>query len=226
MNSVLESVEWGKPALSLLSKIKDIDASKPTIMFIRHSERPQGFYATLTETGKQAAYEYGQHLTQFKHVNLYHTYLERTKETATEVQKALIEIGIQQIGRSYGIVGNPTEKQRIEWESRPDNPPKRYLLNWVCGRYSPLHVRPSLDFVQQLTALMMMNLEASGPRVLDLYVCHDTWIAPLLLHWFGQLPETWVKYLEGFLVQPMKENLRAVLPTGTVDVSYPFWWKV
>ena len=85
MSSVLKSVEWGKPALSLISQIKDINTSKPTIMLIRHSEKPQGFYATLTETGKQASYEYGKHLTQFKQVNLYHTYQERTKETAQEI---------------------------------------------------------------------------------------------------------------------------------------------
>ena len=248
MSSILESVKWGKPALSLLSQIKEIDTSKPTIMLIRHSERPQGFYATLTEQGKQASYEYGKHLTQFKHVNLYHTYLERTKETASEIQKALTEnrvtskIGdqvnlravnnqkryseyMQRIGLLYGINGNPTPEQRKYLETRPDNPLKRYLLRWVSGHYSPLYIRPSLDFVQQLTALLMVNLEVSDRDVLDLYVCHDTWIAALLFHWFGMVHETSVRYLEGFVIQPVKESLKAILPSGPFEVPYPFWWN-
>ena len=249
MSSVLESVEWGKPALSLLSQINAIDTSQPTLMLIRHSERPHGFYATLTETGRQASYEYGKHLTQFKHVNLYHTYLERTQETGFEIQRALTENGIStkigdqvnlrtvnnqkryseymlQIVRSYGIDGNPTLEQRKELSNRPDNPVKRYFMKWVSGHYSPLIIRPSLDFVQQLTALLMLNLEESGQGVLDLYVCHDTWISALLFHWFGIVPETSVRYLEGFVVQPMRENLRAILPSGIYEMNYPFWWNV
>ena len=249
MSSILESVEWGKPALSLISQIKDIDTSKPTIMLIRHSERPQGFYATLTETGKQASFEYGKHLTQFKHVNLYHTYLQRTKETAQEIQKALTDNGIEAklgdqinlrtvnnqkryseymlpIMSSFGIDGFPTPEQQRKLLTKPDNPPKRNFLKWVSGHYSPLIVRPSLDFVQQLTALLMLNLEVSGQGVLDLYVCHDTWIGALLLHWLGIVPEIWVNYLEGFAFQPMKDKLKAILPSGSIDVSYPFWWKL
>jgi len=72
----------------------------------------------------------------------------------------------------------------------------------------------------------MLNLEASDQGVLDLYVCHDTWIATLLLHWFGIVPEIWVNYLEGLVFQPMKDKLKAILPSGSIDALYPFWWKV
>ena len=248
MGSVLESVDWGKPALQLLSQIQKVDISKPSVMLIRHSERPQGFYATLTETGKQASYEFGNHLTQFKQVNLYHTYQQRTKETVHEIQKALTDNGITskmvdqvnlrtvndpnktkenmiKILASYGIAGIPTPEQEKELLSRPDNPPKRNFLKWVSGHYAPLYIRPSLDFVQQLTGILMLNLESSGQGELDLYVCHDTWIAALLLHWCGIVPMVWVNYLEGFVVQPMENKLRAILPSGSIDVNYPFWWR-
>ena len=131
-----------------------------------------------------------------------------------------------QVFSSYGIDGYPTPEQRNELTGRPDNPSKSYFLKWVSGHYSPLYVRPSLEFVQQLTALMMVNLEASGQGVLDLYVCHETWIAALLLHWFGIVPEFWVNYLEGFVVQPMKDKLKTIFPSGSIAVPYPFWWKV
>jgi hypothetical protein len=248
MSSVLESVEWGNPALSLLSEVKTIDTSEPSIMLIRHSERPQGFYATLTETGKQASYEFGTHLTQYKKVRLYHTYLERTRETAQEIHRALTENGIlsqiadsvnlrtvndpnktrqnmTNILSSYGVTGIPTPEEEKKLLSKPDNPPKRNFLKWVSGHYSPIDIRPSLDFVQQLTAILMINLESAEQDSLDLYVCHDTWIAALLLHWCGIIPEMWVRYLEGFVVQPYEDKLKLVLPSGKMDVHYPHWWR-
>ena len=248
MNSVLASVEWGKPALSLLSQVKTIDTSKPSIMLIRHSERPQGFYASLTETGKQASYEYGTHLTYYNKVRLYHTYLERTIETAQQIHKALTEQGIMsqiadsvnlrtvndpnkardnmiQVLSSYGITGIPTPEQEKILMSKPDNPRKRNFLRWVSGHYTPKDIRPSLDFVQQLTAILMINLESAEQDSLDLYVCHDTWIAALLLHWCGIIPEIWVNYLEGFVVQPYEDKLKLVLPSGKMDVNYPHWWR-
>ena len=125
----------------------------------------------------------------------------------------------------FGLDDFPTPEQQQELVSRPDNPPKRNFLKWVSGHYSPFYMRPSLDFVQQLTALLMLNLEASGPGDLDLYICHDTWIAALLLHWFGILPETWVNYLEGLVIQPTKDMLKVILPSGQIKIPYPFWWK-
>ena len=68
----------------------------------------------------------------------------------------------------------------------------------------------------------MVNLEASGQGVLDLYECHDTWVAALLFHWFGIVAETVVNYLEGFVIQPTKETLKAILPSGSIEVPYPF----
>jgi hypothetical protein len=248
MSSVLESVEWGKPALSLLSQVKRIDTSRPSIMLIRHSERPQGFYATLTETGKKASYEYGTQLTHYKKVRLYHTYLERTRETAQQIHKALIEHRIMsqiadsvnlrtvndpdktrqnmiQVLSSYGITGIPTPDEEKILMRKADNPRKRNFLKWVGGHYSPIDIRPSLDFVQQLTAILMINLESAEQDSLDLYVCHDTWIAALLLHWCGIMPEIWVKYLEGFVVQPYEDKLKVVLSSGKLDVNYPHWWR-
>ncbi len=53
--SVLESVEWGKPALSLLSQCKQLDTNLPAVMHIRHTERPKPTQETrelVLKTGK------------------------------------------------------------------------------------------------------------------------------------------------------------------------------
>ena len=35
---VLDSVDWGKPVLSLLSRFKGVDRSRPAVLTVRHSE--------------------------------------------------------------------------------------------------------------------------------------------------------------------------------------------
>lgn len=248
MSSVLESVEWGKPALSLISKFESHDFTEPSMLFIRHSERPIGFYATLNETGKQASYEYGKQLTRFKQIRLYHTYQDRTKETAQEIQRALNDnqidskiagqvnlrtavdpekggYNMMKIFASYGLDGTPSMEQRIKLYNQRDNPFKDNFLKWVSGCYSQYVLRPSLDFVKELTSIVMVNFESLEKGGLDLYVCHDTWVAALLFHWFGYLPESWVSFLEGFLVQPLQNRLNIILPSGKRMADYPYWWK-
>jgi hypothetical protein len=59
MKSILESVEWEKPALLLLDQMKNLDRYKHAVMHIRHSTREQtGYYAALSEEGKKAACEF------------------------------------------------------------------------------------------------------------------------------------------------------------------------
>jgi broad specificity phosphatase PhoE len=248
MNITLKSVKWGKPALSLLTHMKKIDTSRPTMILIRHSETTQDLFQSLTKIGKKAAYDFGVHLTHFNKIRLYHTYLDHTKETAKEIHKALTknhvnseitgslnlrtvndpkktEENMSKVLSSYGVEGKLTpEKEKQLW-SMPDNPMKRNFLKWVSGHYSPIYIRPSLDFAQQITAILMMNLESAEKGTVILNVCHDNWIAALLLHWCGIIPEVWVEYLAGFAVQPFGEKLRTILPSGQIDVEYPYWWR-
>ena len=35
---VLDSVEWGEPVLSLLSRFSEVDEGRPAILILRHSE--------------------------------------------------------------------------------------------------------------------------------------------------------------------------------------------
>jgi len=94
MKSILKSVEWGKSALSLLDQMKNLDSSKTAVMQIRHSAREQtGYFSALSEEGKQAAYEFGTYITSKRKTRLYHTVLDRSRETAQEIHRALSDRG-------------------------------------------------------------------------------------------------------------------------------------
>lgn len=61
MVKVLSTVNWGEPALDLLSHCCNLDQGKPAVMHIRHTERPliddmeDGHNTLPTPTGREAA---------------------------------------------------------------------------------------------------------------------------------------------------------------------------
>ena len=97
MSSVLKSVVWGEPALSLLSQCRILDHGFPAVMHIRHSERSQISSreergANLTESGRRVAYEFGSSLSINRSYRLFHSTSDRAKETAEEIHRGLRSI--------------------------------------------------------------------------------------------------------------------------------------
>jgi hypothetical protein len=107
--------------------------------------------------------------------------------------------------------------------NQQDSPIKRSTLRWLGGHYSPLERKPSLNFVQHVTGVMMKNLESFDPHGLDIYVSHDSWIVAFLFHWFGMIPVTWIKYLDGFIIQLYENKIKLLLPNESKEIRYPYW---
>jgi hypothetical protein len=218
-------------------------------MHIRHSAREQKThrYSTLSEEGKQAAYEFGSKIYP-NNIRLYYTIIDRTKETVNEIHKAISDRGLQskiegkvdvistidveknneimtEIMEEYQITRKITSKEIIQFMNATSSPIKTLVLRWFSGQYSPSLRRPSLEFVQHLTRVMNKNLETIQSGGLGLYVSHDTWIAALLFHWFGIIPTQWIKYLDGFIIQLYETKIKVYLPDEIKMVNYPYWWK-
>ena len=249
MSSILESVVWGKQALSLLEQLEKLDPTKPAVMHIRHSAREQKvhWHSTLSTEGKQAAYEFGLK-SNSDNARIYHTIMERTKETANEIQKGIIDKGLRskiegtvnaistydvenqnrimmEIMDEFKITGKFSSDEMVQFTELSSSPIKTMVLRWFSGQYSPLYRRPSLEFVQQLTGVMVNNLKTIQSDGLDIYVSHDTWIAALLFHWFGIIPAQWIRYLDGFIIQLYETKMQVFLPGETRKVNYPYWWN-
>ncbi|MHA2394627.1 MAG: hypothetical protein ACXAEX_22085 [Promethearchaeota archaeon] len=249
MSSILGSVEWGNPALSLLNQLDNLDPSKPAVMHIRHSAREHKVHrhSTLSKEGKEAAYEFGSIIIS-NNTRLYYTTIDRTKETAYQIHKAISDKGLQSkimdivkvistidldehnkimtnIMEEFQITRKITSKEIIQFMNSTDSPIKTYVLRWFSGQYSPLYRRPSLEFVQLLTKIMEKNLKTIKSGGLDIYVSHDTWIAALLFHWFGIIPVQWIRYLDGFIIQLDDTRIHLYLPDEIKLVNYPYWWN-
>lgn len=245
MTSILESVEWGKPALALLAQCNELDTELPAVMHIRHTERPNATpedmerarrtgrsHILSTEKGKEAAYEFGTRLTLDRTYRFYHTPVDRTKETAEKIHEALLERGAS--STFNGVMSSQTmgdRNKRLEYIIRDrilDGSyanPRPVLIKWVAGGYPPWEIEPSLMFAQRVSMETMNNL-ASAQSGMDVYVSHDMWIGMLLMHWFGIVPdEDNVKFLDGFILQLKPENMHVYTKDGKKETYYPYWWN-
>jgi len=235
MSSILESVEWGKPALALLKHCKDLDPKRPALMHIRHSERPpihsrEEGGATLTETGIKAAHEFGARLPGDRSYRLYHSSSARTIETVEHINRGLV--GKNARSRLYGVMPfRPQNQQEQFWDYITRDWIEgggglAFFVNWVGGRYPSSEMEPTLQFAMRAAAKTMDNLRQADAGM-DIYVSHYMWVALMLFHWFGGiLPLDYrVMFMDGFILQLAEERMRVYTKYGKKEAYYPHWWN-
>jgi broad specificity phosphatase PhoE len=235
MSSVLESIEWGKPALVLLSQCNKLDPDLPAVMHIRHSERPkitsrEERGANLTESGRKVAYEFGSLLPRNRSYRLYHTVSDRVIETAEEIQRGLKSIDADARIGSVFLRSHSNQEKTWDYLTRDvllsgEKTALPFFINWVSGHYPPWELEPCEIFTQRSAMVMMKNLEELDSSGFDIYVSHDVWVASYLFYWSGMMPsEDWIKYLDGFILQLTDDRLNVYSKDGKKEAYYPYWW--
>jgi hypothetical protein len=235
MTQVLGSVDWGRPALELLGHCRALDDEKPTVMHIRHTERPviddisNGRAALSTPLGKKAAYELGMNLPAGWDYRFYHTYYERTQETAERIHE-----GIVAKGGASEVVGEMKLRMVLDQEeyfryqsgySDTDHSAADFMERWTSGQTPPQRILPSVEFAKRAAETAMENLASAGGKPFHVYVSHDVWVAALMFHWFGVSPhDDWYTFLDGFIVQPGDEEMTVYYREKERMVDYPEWW--
>jgi len=213
-----------------------LEEDSPAIMHVRHSERTsinsrEERDATLTERGREAAYEFGAKLPKDREYRIYHSSIDRAIETAEEIQEGLRSQETEtQLGGVFMKSHHDREKlwdyltrDCIDVEAENARP---FFINWVSNRYPPWEIEPGIIFAQRAAKVIMDNLKTTDSRGFDVYVSHDNTIASFLFYWFGIMLSTdWVQYLDGFIVQLKNARMNVYSKLGKKEVYYPYWWR-
>ncbi len=234
----MSSVEWGGAALSLLVNAKSLAPGKPAIMHIRHTERPgvTGPYSnTLPSTprGTEAAVEFGVGLPSGRSYRLYHTVVGRSKQSAEAIMK-----GIRRRGGKAVIAGefpfrtsfNPEAMDeyidRVIIKLGDEDAAVAEMMNrWLAGLSPPDIFRPSGEFARLVADYAIERLDTATRDTVDLYVTHDTWVGSCLFHWFGiPIPLDGVRFLDGYILQPLENEMAVWYRGKTMRIEYPHWW--
>jgi len=244
MSSILETVEWGKPAQTLLSYCNQVNPELPIIMHIRHTERPKATEETMkqaqkngtsplysTERGKQAAYEFGQKLPKNKIYNIYHSPVKRTIETAEKIHEGLLSQKAVSKIKGVFFSANYNKQKQFEYLKRDiidSGQPnaRQYFINHVNGHFPPWEIEPALLVAKRHAFMMMKNVKNASPENWDIYVSHDTVCSLFLFYWFGVMPdERWIEFLDGFIMQLSDDRMHVFTKDGKKEAYYPYWWN-
>ncbi len=232
MKSILRTQGWCVPARSILEHTLKLSGMYPAIMHIRHTERERakpGGDPLCTEQGLKAAYEFGAGLPTDRKYRLWHTYIERSRETCLAIKSGLESNGAEctlageiPVNTILDPVGFREEQPRHQVVEDTDESALTYLIHWLGGQYPPTMVRPSIEFAQMVARTM---LEEIGEGSFHVLVSHDTWVAALMFHWFGlQPPRDWVNFLDGFIVELRPSAPTLITKEGTNKTELPDWW--
>jgi broad specificity phosphatase PhoE len=234
--SILKSSSWAKPALNLLESINQLDQNLPAVLHIRHTERPpsiRDFDSRLlasTDAGRKAAYEFGSFLPKTSRYTIFHSSIERSRETAEEINKGILNSGGESevAGMvSYTFVNDPTARlkyvQSQKWFGQDGS--YGYACQWIAGLIPLVIQKSSLEFAQKYAEITLNNLKTASPSEIQVYVTHDTFIHPLLFHWFGiPLYTDGIRFLEGFLMQLKEGEINLWVRDRNEVYPYPYWW--
>lgn len=239
----LDSVEWGKPALSLLSKCRKLDIKLPAVMHIRHTERPRLSTEDLSDSrklgrstllstrkGKKAAFEFGERLPDNRTYRVYHSPIDRAKETAEMINEGILSQGVESRLKGVFMRVNHDTASQYSYIQRdiidagaPNSRP--YFINYVSEHYPPWEMEPGSLIAKRHAAIMVENLKMATSDNFDIYVSHDTYIATFLLYWFGIMPdERYIQFLDGFIAQFNEEHSIVWTKDGRKKAYYPYWW--
>ncbi len=182
-------------------------------MHVRHTERVDSFKGSdgrmaSTSVGREAAAEFGEKLPLNRRYRLFHTYLERTRETAEEMQRGIVKGG--GCAKLWGEI-RPLKTLDLEAFQRwiqdcrwfPEDGGYHATCNWIAGLIPETIRDPSISFARGMAEITMNNLLGAQSNAFHIYVSHDTWVQALVFHWFGVPPhQGGLRFLDGFLMQP------------------------
>ena len=104
---------------------------------------------------------------------------------------------------------------------------RQMFINRVSGRYPPWEVEESIRISQRVASIMVDNNSSIDSDGCDLYVSHDLLIACLLFYWSGvTLDESFVEFLDGFLLQLYDDKMVVITKNQKREVYYPHWWNI
>jgi len=236
--SVLGRVGWGASARSILAGAKDLKPGVPALIHIRHTERPgmsgpNSDVLLSTPAGKQAAIEFGEGLPKGRRYRLYHTLIDRSRESAESIRD-----GIKRKGGEAELAGVFPFRTAFDPKAMDDyidymmkrcgdedEAVAEMMNRWLAGLAPQNVFRPSIEFARMIAEYTQQRLRTASPDTVDIYVTHDTWVGACLFHWFAlPMPLDGVRFLDGYLMQPLEGEMAVWYRGKAVRMEYPPWW--
>lgn len=219
------SRQIGDPVLETLGSI---DRRATVLAFIRHSERGKRASPAdtamddvpLTPRGHDLARRFGRELPTFGRTTVSHTNINRSIQTATEIDIGFREVhkGIPSLltGKDpiFSVIYRGTVDKKLRDEFRASLRGQAFAQMWLDGEVPSTIMRPANETVSRFLQDVETRVRSSPPGSLHVHVGHDREIevvrTSLLGGKLGDYPL--MEFLDGLIFR--------LDPGGTLEVSW------
>ena len=205
------------PPDGMIEQILRESRGRPVAALLRHAAREEitdarsALEALLTPAGRAAAEAFGSGLPVDRPVRIFHSPVERCRQTAVHMAEGFRQAGGRTGGvRESEILGGPyviDPEALLDLLVRMD--PRTFMQAWSGGGIDKTVLWPLRDTAVQTLQFILSTLEGPAKNALDIHVTHDVNIMIVLtLAWdLASDWRDWPGYLEGLLISTEGEEV-------------------
>jgi hypothetical protein len=207
------------------------------MIFIRHSHRLENpnwadmMKLPLTNMGRQIADEFASNLPNNRKYRIFHSPVERCRETAQifsdSLNKIQAKVKFYEKDENLSLYfGDPQEIARLSMIDE-----RKFLAFWIAEHYNPEIIHPFSKFIQDSAkSFWKMHLDfkkdCDPTPICDIFITHDFNILGWLFGWGGIYQiQDWTEYLEGFAIILQKKDYKLFHRGTERNITYPYWFK-
>lgn len=224
---------WLEQARGIINNLDQFSLSSKIILILRHSQRfepkltDENQYMELTSQGRIMARFFGEKLPNNRTIRLFHSPVNRCKETAEEIHVGFKENGGESIFKGeckvvWGI-GLKREFFMSELQKHRDID---IFYRWVAGFYKPDDMPSITTFCQKAANVIWNQFNKEPEKGIDIYISHDWHMNSFRFGWFSLPPEDkWIGYLGGFAFTFEEDHILLLDYGEFKSIEIPYWWN-
>ena len=223
---IWNTTEWLEQARLLTSGFENFPLDASIGMILRHSKRyepslwDENQNMELTDEGKQIARLFGLKLPASKKLIIFHSGVNRCRETAEQIHQGFVEGGGESSVKGECLILRGIGLDQNDFiEELKKYPLMEVITRWIAGRY-PDDQWPSFkEYCQRTAKIIWSFIEKQDQNTLALFITHDIHSIILRYGWFGfPLDLRGIDYLGGYAFT-IKDDMFYVLDYGEVKTA-------
>ena len=231
IEKIWENPNYTVQARQIISAIQNFPENSKIILVVRHSHvkprRLKDLDYKLTPIGREIARKFGEKLPIDRPIRLFHSSLDRCRETAEKILAGFEDIGGKgelkgEFSPLYDI-GITPEFMLNEFKTYN---PSQFFYRWMAGLYPPDKITPLQEYCQNAANLIWNKLDSAPERGIDIHISHDLHVLALRLGWFGfPLQEKWISYIGGLALVFNEGHILVSDIDRSISIEFPYWRK-
>jgi len=233
IQDIWNNAVWTEEPRYIIKNLNNSSFDSNLILILRHSQRfepelsDENQNMELTPEGRSIARLFGMKLPKNRIIRLFHSPVNRCKETAEQIHAGFKEIGGESIFKGEcPVVWRIGINNKLFMSELQKYRDAELFFRWASGFYTQEEFPSLILYCQRAAEIIWNQLKLAPKNGIDIYISHDYHLNAFRYGWFGLPPEDrLVGYLGGFIFT-LVENHFILSDYGEIRaIEPPHWWN-